>query len=144
MTDTILAVSGRPGLYKLVAHGRGNLIVEALDESKKRIAAGARDRVTSLNDVSMYTDEEDVALMQVFQNISDKLGGKPSELSHSKATEAELSGFMADALPNYDRDRVRFSDIRKLIQWYNILAKNGYTQFVEPEAEVEEAAEEKA
>lgn len=139
MKDTILSISGRPGLYRLVAQGRGNLIVEALDAGKRRFPAGARDRVTSLNDVSMYTDEEDVALMQVFQNISDSHEGKAVELSYKNASLRELADFMAAALPNYDRDRVHASDVRKLIQWYNILVGQGYTEFADPQ---EEAASE--
>jgi len=141
MKDTILSISGRPGLFRLVAQGRGNLIVETIDESKRRFPAGSRDRVTSLNDVSMYTDDDDVALMQVFQNISDKHEGKPVDLKLNSATNKELSDFMAEALPNYDRDRVHFSDIRKLIQWYNLLARDGYTEFVEQEEKATEESD---
>ncbi len=142
MQDTILAISGKPGLYRLVSQGRGMLIVETIDAAKKRVPAGARERVTSLNDVSMYTDTDDKPLMEVFQAISEKEGGKRTPLDHKKATPAELAEFMGAVLPDYDRDRVHDSDIRKLIQWYNILADGGYTQFVE-KAEAE-AAEEKA
>ena len=74
MQDTILAISGKPGLYKLLSQGRGMLIVEAIDETKKRMPAGARDRVTSLNDVSMYTNDEDKPLMEIFQSIYDHEG----------------------------------------------------------------------
>ncbi len=142
MQDTILAISGKPGLYRLVSQGRGMLIVETIDAAKKRVPAGARERVTSLNDVSMYTDTDDKPLMEVFQAISEKEGGKRTPLDHKKATPAELAEFMGAVLPDYDRDRVHDSDIRKLIQWYNILADGGYTQFIE-KAEAE-AAEEKA
>ncbi len=142
MQDTILAISGKPGLYRLVSQGRGMLIVETIDAAKKRVPAGARERVTSLNDVSMYTDTDDKPLMEVFQAISEKEGGKRTPLDHKKATPAELAEFMGAVLPDYDRDRVHDSDIRKLIQWYNILADGGYTHFVE-KAEAE-AAEEKA
>ncbi len=142
MQDTILAISGKPGLYRLVSQGRGMLIVETIDAAKKRVPAGARERVTSLNDVSMYTDGDDKPLMEIFQAISDKEGGKRTPLDHKKATPAQLAEFMGTVLPDYDRDRVHDSDIRKLIQWYNILADGGYTQFVE-KAEPE-AAEDKA
>lgn len=131
--DTILAVSGKPGLFRLVSQGRGMLIIESLDEAKKRTTAGARDRVTSLNDVSMYTDADDKPLMEIFQTIADNLGGKPTAIDHKTATKAQLAEFMASALPDYDRDRVHDSDIRKLIQWYNLLIKAGYTEFVEAE-----------
>lgn len=139
MQDTILAISGKPGLYRLVSQGRGMLIVETIDEAKKRLPAGARDRVTSLNDVSMYTDDEDMPLMEIFQNIANKENAQPTAIDYKKATKAELAEFMAAVLPDYDRDRVHDSDIKKLIQWYNILVKGGYTQFVTPE---ETAAEE--
>jgi len=140
MQDTILAISGKPGLYRLVSQGRGMLIVETVDETHKRMSVGVRDRVTSLNEVSMYTNEEDKPLMEILQTISDKEKGQPASLSHKKATPDELAEFMATALPDYDRDRVHDSDIRKLIQWYNILVKGGYTQFVEAKDD-ERAAE---
>lgn len=144
MQDTILAISGKPGLYRLVSQGRGMLIVETVDANKKRLPAGARDRVTSLNDVSMYTNEDDKPLMEIFQAISDKEGGKRTAIDYKKASKAELADFMAAVLPDYDRDRVHDSDIKKLIQWYNILVDGGYTQFVESTeaAECEEAATE--
>lgn len=138
MKDTILAIAGRPGLYRLLARGRGNLIVESLDAEKKRFPAGSRDRVTSLNDVSMYTAEADVALMQVFQNIYDKHHGA-APLNHKNAEPEDLTAFMADVLPDYDRDRVHLSDIRKLVQWYNTLIAAGYTQFVDEESESQAA-----
>lgn len=142
MQETILAISGKPGLYRLVTQGRGMLIVETIDEAKKRIPAGARDRVTSLNDVSMYTDEDDKPLMEIFQTISDTLKGQPTAIDYKKAGKAELAEFMTMALPNYDRDRVHDSDIKKLIQWYNILVKAGYTTFVQPTDETETSSEE--
>lgn len=142
MQDTILAISGKPGLFRLVGQGRGMLIVETIDEAHRRLPAAARDRVTSLNDVSMYTDEEDKPLMEIFQAISDKEGGQCAALDYKKASRSELADFMASVLPNYDRDRVYDSDIRKLIQWYNILVRGGYTQFVEKnEAEDTESKE---
>ncbi len=137
MQETILAISGKPGLYRLLAQGRGNLIVETIDAAKKRVTAGARDRVTSLNDVSMYTNEDDKPLMEIFQAIADKENAQPTAIDYKKATKAELADFMASVLPDYDRDRVHDSDIKKLIQWYNILVKGGYTKFVDEEAKAE-------
>ncbi|MCQ2267071.1 MAG: DUF5606 domain-containing protein [Bacteroidaceae bacterium] len=132
MKDTILAIAGKSGLYRLVSRGNNALIVETVDEQKKRFAAGMRDRITALNDIAMYTEEEDVALMQVFQNIYDALQG-PSPLSHKTASETELHEFMTTALPTWDQDRVRLSDIKKLLQWYNVLAQAGYTEFKDKE-----------
>ncbi|MDY2624526.1 MAG: DUF5606 domain-containing protein [Alloprevotella sp.] len=135
MKDQLLAISGKPGLFRLLGQGRGMLIVETLDAQKKRLTAGARDRVTSLNDVSMYTDDEDKPLMEVFESISQKYEGKTVDLDLKKASPAQLADFMAGVLPDYDRDRVYNNDIKKLIQWYNILIQNGYTEFVDAEAE---------
>jgi len=141
MKETILAIAGKPGLYRLLTQGRGNLIVEAIDETKRRTAAGVRDRVTSLGDVSMYTNDGDKPLMEIFQSIADKENAQPTAIDFKKATSEQLSDFMTSVLPDYDRDRVHISDIRKLIQWYNILIKGGYTQFVDPETPAEEAAD---
>lgn len=131
MTDIILAISGKPGLYKLVSRGNRTLIVESIDEAKRRFPAGMRDRVTSLGDVSMYTEGEDVALMQVFQNLYNAEKGE-TKVSHNDATDEQLAEIMNVALPNWDADRVHKSDIRKLIQWYNILVRGGYTEFITP------------
>lgn len=140
MKDTILAVSGKPGLHKLISQGRGMIIVESIDEAKKRMPAGARDRVTSLKDVTMYTETEDKPLMEIFQAIFKKENGAPVALNFKEASKKELADFMASVVPDYDRDRVHDSDIRKLIQWYNILVRGGYTQFVDEE-DNEEATE---
>ena len=107
-------------------------------EGHQRLPAGARDRVTSLNDVSMYNNDEDQPFMNIFQSISDREGGKETAVDYKKASKSELADFMTAVLPDWDRDRVHDSDIRKLIQWYNILVRGGYTQFVEP-AEAAEA-----
>lgn len=139
MKDTILSISGRSGLFRLVSRGNRNLIVESIDDEKKRLAVGERDRVSSLNDITMYSDDDNVELMSIFKNIFEAHKGQAIDLNHKTATTAELEKFMAEALPTYDRDRVHTSDIRKLLQWYNILVKNGYTDF-ETE-ETEEAAE---
>lgn len=140
MQETILAISGKAGLYKLIARGNASLIVEAIDETHRRQQAGARDRVTSLGDVTMYTEAEDVPLMQVFQNISDALQGAVTPFHYKQASVEELEKFMDEiALPAWDRDRVRVSDIRKLVQWYNILAKAGYKDYYVRPAAAEEA-----
>ena len=144
MQETILAISGKPGLYKLIARGNASLIVEAIDETHRRQPAGARDRVTSLGDVTMYTEADDVPLMLVFQNISDALQGGETPFNYKQATVEELEKFMDEtALPAWDRERVRVSDIRKLVQWYNILAKAGYKDYF-VKAEVEASATEEA
>ncbi|BCS86397.1 MULTISPECIES: DUF5606 family protein [Prevotella] len=129
--ETILSISGKPGLYKLVSRGKMNLIVEALDESHKRIPAFAADRVTSLGDIAMYTDAEDVPLWKVLDNLNKKEAGKESSFNYKKSSSKELRDYFTEVLPNFDQDRVHDSDIKKLIQWYNILIKAGVTNFEE-------------
>ena len=135
MLETILAISGKPGLYKLVSRGSNSLIVETLDAQKKRMPIFGTDKVISLGDIAMYTDDEEVPLRRVFKNIFDKESGKKIALDYKKASKDELAAFMAEALPNYDRDRVYPADMKKLAQWYNILIENGITDFEEPKAE---------
>ena len=141
MDYTILSVAGKPGLYKLVSRAKMNLIVEALDETHRRVPVFASDRVTSLSDIAMYTDAEDVPLMNVLDAVLRKEDGNVCSLNYKKCTKDELHAYFAEILPDYDRDRVHDSDIKKLLQWYNILVSNGVTDFVEPE---QEAAEETA
>ena len=135
MKQNILAISGKPGLYLMVARGTSTLIVETLDAQKHRFNVSARDRITSLNDVSIYTDDEDVKLMQVFESMKSHEGGKPVALDVKKATKAQLSDYVAQVLPNFDRDRVYPNDMRKLITWYNILVQCGITDFIDPDEE---------
>lgn len=138
MEKTILAITGKPGLYSLVQQGRGMLIVETIDEKKRRFPVGPRDRVTSLNDVSMYTEGDDVSLNSVFHNIKELYQGKTVDIDLKKASKDELADFMAKALPSYDRERVHLSDIKKLIQWYNLLVSNGISDFEPAEEPAEE------
>ena len=141
MKETILAISGKPGLYRLVARGNGNLIVESIDEQKRRITAGSRDRVTSLRDVSMYTMDDDKPLMEVFESIKEKYNGQPVDIHTSKADKAQLYAFLDNVLPDNDADRIYPGDVKKLIQWYNILVQAGYTDFLEANEEEEATAE---
>ena len=141
MLKTILTVAGKPGLYKLVSSGRNMLIVEAIDTTKKRLPVHAADKEVSLGDIAMYTDDEEVPLWQVLENVKTKCEGALCAIDHKKAANEELADFFAEVLPNYDRDRVYMSHVRKLIQWYNILMSAGITEFApeEPEASGEEA-----
>ena len=131
MLQTILSIAGRPGLYKLVSRGKMNLIVEALDETHKRQPAFATDRVTSLADIAMFTDSEDIPLGDVLAKVRDKEGGKVASLNWRKASAKELQDYFVEVLPDFDRDRVHSSDIKKLLQWYEILVKAGITNFEE-------------
>ena len=131
MQQTILAISGKPGLYKLVSRGKNNLIVEALDGTHRRLPAFATDRITSLADIAMYTDSDDVPLMKVLENIKALEEGKKIQLNLKTATGDELRELFAKVLPEFDRERVHNSDIKKLFQWYNILIDAGITDFEE-------------
>ena len=137
MLETILAISGKPGLYKLVSRGNHNLIVETLDTQKKRFPAFAADKIISLADIAMYTDEKEVPLREVLNNIKAKESGKTTSIDYRKASKEELFAFLGEVLPNFDRDRIYPSDIKKLIQWYNILIENGLTDFDETLKETE-------
>ena len=127
--ETILSIAGKPGLFRLVSRGKQTLIVETLDETKRRLPAFATDRVTSLGDIAMFTDSEDIPLWQVLKNVGEKEQSKPCSINYRKASGKELREYFAEVLPEFDRDRVHDSDIKKLLQWYNILVQNGITDF---------------
>jgi hypothetical protein len=135
MLKTILSISGKPGLYKLISQGKNMLIVETVDAAKKRIPAYAYDKVISLADIAMYTDAEDVPLGQVLEAVKAKENGQVSAFDWKKASNEQLHAYFAEVMPNYDRERVHASDIKKLVSWYNILVSNGLTDFVEKEGE---------
>lgn len=139
MDYTILSISGKPGLYKLVSRGKANLIVEKVDETHKRMPIFATDRVTSLNDIAMFTNTEDVPLMSVLANVFKKESGKVVSLDYRKCSSAELRNYFSEVLPDFDRDRVHDSDIKKLLQWYNLLVSNGITDFESQTDDTEES-----
>ena len=139
MLKTILAISGKPGLYRLVSRGNKALIVETIDAAKKRMPAHSADKVVSLADISIYTnDDKEVSLASVFESIREKYEGKAVDLSSKKASQEEIIEFFEAVLPNYDTDRVRVSDMRKVLAWYNILITDGMTSFADTNTETEE------
>ena len=145
MLRKILTISGKPGLYHLLSNGRSMLIVETLDATHKRLPVYATDKVVSLGDIAMYTDSEEVPLWQVMENVKARTEGKPLDIDYKQASNDELAAFFAEVLPNYDRDRVYMTHVRKLIQWYNILINEGITEFKpSDEEEVEEESEKQA
>ncbi|MBO5234786.1 MAG: DUF5606 domain-containing protein [Alistipes sp.] len=131
----ILAISGQPGLYKYVAQSTNGIIVESLADGK-RMNASATSRVSALTEISMYTEGEDIALAQVFTNIYNYTGGKEA-ISHKESPE-KLKAYFAEVLPDYDRERVHVSDIKKVFAWYNALLAAGFTEFKLPEEPTEE------
>lgn len=139
MLKTILSISGRPGLFKLVSQGKNMLIVESLT-TKKRMPAYARDKVVSLGDIAIYTDGEEVPLSKVMTIIYEK-NGKALD-PNSYKTNDEIRDFFLDVLPNFDQDRVYLTDIKKIISWYNLLLEAGITSF--EEEKTEENSEEKS
>jgi len=146
----ILSVSGKPGLFKTIAQTKSGVIIESLSDGK-RIQAFASDKISSLGEISIFTVSEDMPLREVFRLILEKSSEQPAP--DSKADDNTLRAFFETVLPDYDRERVYASHIRKLIQWYNLLIANGVTDFSAPAEEVgdepaspgdtSEAAEEK-
>ena len=124
----IIAISGKPGLYKILSHTKNGVIVESLTDGKRSNASGSA-KVSALGEIAIYTENDDIPLGKVFENIYKYTEGK--EAISPKSTPEELKKFFATVLPEYDRDRVHASDIKKLISWYNLLVKNGMTDFEE-------------
>lgn len=118
----IISISGRPGLFKIVTQGKSNVIVESLID-KKRFPAFASEKISSIEDISIFTYDEDVKLTDVFSTLLSQNEGKES-INH-KVEESVLRSTFTSVLSNYDIDRVYLSDIRKVFQWYNLLLKEG-------------------
>jgi hypothetical protein len=130
----ILSVSGKPGLFKTVAQTKTGVIIESLTDGK-RIQAFASDKISSLGEISIFTVNEDLPLREVFKLIQEKNGDQPAP--DVKSDDTALKGFFESILPDYDRERVYVSHMRKLVQWYNILLANGITDFSTPVEETE-------
>ena len=133
----ILAISGQSGLYLYVSQARNGAIVEALAD-KKRTSVGMANKLTSLADISIYTDEEEVKLQQVFLNMKEVLG--ENDAPSAKSKPEELKALFEKALPTYDRDRFYVSHMKKVVEWYNALKNYASLDFVNPEEEVAEQA----
>lgn len=140
MLKTILAITGKPGLFKIVTHSQRTLVVEDII-SKKRTPVHARDKVVSLGDIAMYTEGDDKPLSEILDLVYEKQNG---EKINVKAMDNDaLRDKFAEILPDYDRDRVYPSDIKKLFAWFNLLTEAGFTKFTEEEQEDEVAEESK-
>jgi len=139
--EKIISIAGKPGLFKLIAQMRTGFIIEDITTGKKTNISNSS-QVSLLDNISIYTLETEVPLFQVFQNVAEKEDYKPT-ISH-KSSKEELRTFMEKVLPNYDAERVYDSDIKKLVQWYNLLQKGGYItkdSFVTLQENKEEAPE---
>lgn len=143
MLKTILSISGKPGLYKMVSQGKNLLIVESLVDNK-RIPAYVRDKVISLGDIAIYTNESEEPLYEVLNRIKKKEDGQKASIELSKATPDDLRNYLADVLPEFDRERVYPTDIKRLIGWYNLLLNAGITDFDPQETETDTPEKEPA
>lgn len=134
MFERILTISGKPGLFRLLSQGRNMFIVEAVDATKKRMPVYNSDKVVMLDDIAIYTDTEEIPLREVFAKILEKEGGVLS-LDIKASTPEELVEYFESVMPDYDRERVYLTHIKKIYAWYNILVENGVVDFVEEAAE---------
>ena len=129
--DKILSIGGKPGLYRLLTQTRSGFVAESLLDGK-RITVGLRANVSVLSEIAIYTLEEEVPLREVFLKIQVKEKGAKTSIPH-KSEKIKLEEYFFEVLPNYDEDRVYASDIKKVIQWYNLLHDHGLTDFSEAE-----------
>lgn len=129
MLKSILSISGKPGLYKLISQGKNMLIVEAVTAEKKRQPAYANERITSLGDIAVYTNDSETPLSDVLDAIKKKENMQVASIDYKKATGEQLREYLSEVLPDFDRNRVYVTDIKKIISWYNILITNGITDF---------------
>ena len=135
MLKGILSISGQSGLFKMVAEAKNNIIVESLD-THKRMPVYSTSKVSALEDIAIYTETSDVPLKDILKAISEKEEGG-SALSH-KSSGDELKGYFEKVIPDYDKDRVYVSDIKKVLLWYNTLQEKEMLDFSESEAAAEE------
>ena len=142
MLKDILAVSGKPGLYRLVSRGKNMTIIESLTD-EKRIPAYTHDKISSLNDITIYTEqsEDGVSIGEVFTAIKEKEGGAAVSIDLSKADANELRAYFAEVLPDFNRERVYPTEIKKLMKWYNLLIESGITDFSKKETEENKESE---
>ena len=138
MFERVLTISGKPGLYRLLSQGRNMFIVEAVDAGKKRLPVHNSDKVVMLDDIAIYTDTEEIPLREVFAKILEKEGGVLS-LDVKSSTPEELVEYFESVMPDYDRERVYLTHIKKIYAWYNILVENGVVDFTREEVAGEDA-----
>ena len=124
----ILSITGKPGLYKMIAKSKNGLIVESLIDGK-RISAFSHEKISSLEEISIFTETEDIPIKDVLKKIFEKTEGK--EAIDSKSPNSKLKDFFEDIVPDYDKDRVYVSDIKKVLKWYNLLLQKELLDFTE-------------
>ncbi|WP_339625053.1 DUF5606 domain-containing protein [uncultured Winogradskyella sp.] len=138
--DKILSISGKPGLFQIVTQTRTGAVVESLLD-KKRITVGAHSNISILSEIAIYTLTEEVPLKDVLKKVKAKEKGEQTSISH-KESKDKLEEFFFEVLPDYDEDRVYPSDIKKIVQWYNLLQKNDLLSALETEDKKETSEEE--
>jgi len=126
----ILSIGGKPGLYKHIAQSKTGIVIESIVDGKKS-SAFASEQISSLNDISIFTNDEDVKLEDVFKNIYEKEEGKKA--ISPKSSSNDIKAYFESVLPDYDKDRVYVSDMKKVIKWYNTLAENNILDFSKEE-----------
>ncbi len=139
MLKGILAIAGQGGLFKMVAEAQNSIIVESLTTGK-RMPAYATSKISALEDIAVFTNDEEMALKDVFKQISEKENGEQA-ISH-KASSNEIKKYFGEVLPDYDEDRVYVSDMKKIIQWYNLLQERELLNFDEKKSDNQETTEE--
>ncbi|HKK12110.1 MAG TPA: DUF5606 domain-containing protein [Flavobacteriaceae bacterium] len=138
--DKILSISGRPGLYKIVTQTRAGFVAESLID-KKKVSVNMHSNVSVLSEIAIYTLTEELPLREVFKKIKEKENGKPTSISHKDSKDV-LEEYFFEVLPDYDEDRVYTSDIKKVIQWYNMLQGKDLLNFLDDELENSKSEEE--
>ncbi len=138
--DKILAISGKPGLYEIVTQTRTGAVVQSLID-KKRITVGAHSNISILSEIAIYTLTEEVPLKEVLKKVKNKENGAPTSISHKDGKDT-LEEYFFEVLPDYDEDRVYPSDIKKVVQWYNLLQKNNLLDALEAPDEDKDTSEE--
>ncbi|MDO5969979.1 DUF5606 domain-containing protein [Flavivirga aquimarina] len=133
--DKVLSIGGRPGLYKLITQTRGGFVAESLIDNK-RVSVSVQNNVSILSEIAIYTLTEEIPLKQVFETIKKKENGQPCSVK-PKDSKDKLEEYFFDVLPDYDEDRVYASDIKKVVQWYNLLQKHNMLDFLDSEEEKE-------
>jgi hypothetical protein len=138
--DKVLSISGKPGLYKLIAQTRGGFVAESLID-KKRLSVSVQQNVSVLSEIAIYTLTEEVPLKDVFEKIKKKENGEKASVK-PKDSKDKLEEYFFDVLPDYDEDRVYVSDIKKVVQWYNLLQEHNMLTDLESEVTTDRVSDE--
>ncbi|GAA4976596.1 DUF5606 domain-containing protein [Algibacter aquimarinus] len=138
--DKVLSISGKPGLYKLIAQTRAGFVAESLID-KKRLSVSIQQNVSVLSEIAIYTLTEEVPLKDVFKKIKEKENGEKTSVK-PKDSKHKLEEYFFDVLPDYDEDRVYASDIKKVVQWYNLLQQHNMLDYLDSENDSAETLDE--